>query len=230
MNIFYAPREQVIGNHIELTGQEAKHASKVLRYRKGDQIQIVDGQGGWFDCKIVQITDSSLKAEVQNTKIIEAPLPEIVLAMGLIKKRDRLEFAVEKSVELGVSEIALFRSRHTVKENVRMDRLENTVLSAMKQSLRARLPEVSVLDSLDEVMDRYSEYHILIAHEKEDSQVGIDYSLKSNDKLLLLVGPEGGFSDEEIKFAKKRGAEIISLGKYRLRAETAAIAFLSQFI
>ena len=230
MNIFYAPREQVIGNHIELTGQEAKHASKVLRYRKGDQIQIVDGQGGWFDCKIVQITDSSLKAEVQNYNIIEVPQPEIVLAMGLIKKRDRLEFAVEKSVELGVSEIALFRSRHTVKENVRMDRLENTVLSAMKQSLRARLPEVSVLDSLDEVMDRYSEYHILIAHEKEDSQVGIDYSLKSKDKLLLLVGPEGGFSDEEIKFAKKRGAEIISLGKYRLRAETAAIAFLSQFI
>ena len=230
MNIFYAPREQVIGNHIELTGQEAKHASKVLRYRKGDQIQIVDGQGGWFDCKIVQITDSSLKAEVQNYNIIEVPQPEIVLAMGLIKKRDRLEFAVEKSVELGVSEIALFRSRHTVKENVRMDRLENTVLSAMKQSLRARLPEVSVLDSLDEVMDRYSEYHILIAHEKEDSQVGIDYSLKSKDKLLLLVGPEGGFSEEEIEFAKKRGAEIISLGKYRLRAETAAITFISQFI
>lgn len=230
MNIFYAPESQIHGDVIELTGQEAKHASKVLRYRKGDPIQIVDGLGGWFECKVVQITGSLVKAEIQKSKRIEAPKPEIVLAMGLIKKRDRLEFAVEKSVELGVSEIALFRSRHTVKENVRMDRLENTILSALKQSLRAWLPKVSVLSSLDEVMDGYNEHHFLMAHEKEDTELGVNPDLKSKDKLLLLVGPEGGFSDKEIEMATERGAEIVSLGEYRLRAETAAIAFLSQFI
>ena len=230
MNIFYAPPEQVFGNRIELTGQEAKHASKVMRYREGDSIHIVDGEGGWFDCKITGITNLQIKAEVQNSKQIEAPKPEIILGMGLIKKRDRLEFAVEKAVELGVSEIALFRSRHTVKENVRMDRLENTALSAMKQSLRARLPKVSVMGSMEEVMDTFKDFHNLIAHEKKDAEPGVDPDLKSKDKLILLVGPEGGFSDKEIEMAAERGAEIVSLGKHRLRAETAAIAFLSQFI
>ncbi len=230
MNIFYAPKSQIHGNAIELTGQEAKHASKVMRYREGDSIQIVDGEGGWFDCKIVRITNSQVEAEVQSSKQLDAPKPEIVLGMGLIKKRDRLEFAVEKSVELGVSEIALFRSRNTVKENVRMDRLENTILSAMKQSLRARLPKVSLLDSLEEVMDTFSDFHSLIAHEKEDSEPGVNPGLKSKDKLLLLVGPEGGFSDKEIEMATEGGAGVVSLGKHRLRAETAAISFLSQFI
>lgn len=230
MNIFYAPLSQVFGNYIELRDQEAKHASKVLRYSEGDLITIVDGEGGRYDCKIVQITGSSVKAEIMDSINIKAPAPELVLAMGIIKKRDRLEFAVEKSVELGALEIVLFRSRHTVKENVRMDRLEMTALSAMKQSLRARLPKVSVMDSLSEVMDTFNDYKPLIAHEKEDSEAGVKSVLKSEEKLLLLVGPEGGFSEEEITMARDRGAQIVSLGNYRLRAETAAIAFMSQFI
>jgi len=230
MNIFYAPPSQVFGSHVELTGQEAKHASKVLRYREGDPITIVDGEGSRYECKIVQITGSSVKAEVIDSKKIAAPVPELVLAMGIIKKRDRLEFAIEKSVELGASEIVLFRSRHTVKENVRMDRLEMTALSAMKQSLRAYLPEISICDSLQDVLDSYCSYQALIAHEKVETDAGIGSGLKSKDKLLLLVGPEGGFSDKEIEMATEREGQIVSLGKHRLRAETAAIAFLSQFI
>lgn len=230
MNIFYAPPGNVYETHIELTGQEAKHASKVLRYSEGDHIVIVDGLGGRYECKIVQITGSGVKAEVLGSKKIAAPDPELVLAMGIMKKRDRLEFAVEKSVELGVSAIVLFRSRHTVKENVRMDRLEMTALSAMKQSLRAYLPEISVHNSLQEVLDTYSGYQALVAHEKEEAKAGVSAEFKEKEQLLLLVGPEGGFSDKEIMMATDRGGQIVSLGKHRLRAETAAIAFLSQFI
>ncbi|MGK7371384.1 MAG: RsmE family RNA methyltransferase [Candidatus Halalkalibacterium sp. M3_1C_030] len=230
MNIFYAPPSRIYSSHIELTGQEAKHASKVLRYKEGDPITIVDGEGGRYECKIVQTTGTSVKAEVLGSKNIDAPLPELVLAMGIIKKRDRLEFAVEKSVELGVSEIVLFRSRHTVKENVRMDRLEMTALSAMKQSLRTRLPGISIQNSLQDVLDTFSSYQTLVAHEKEEAKAGISADHKKMEKLLLLVGPEGGFSDNEVKMANDRGAQVVSLGKHRLRAETAAIAFLSQFI
>lgn len=230
MNIFYAPPTRVYDTHIELSGQEAKHATKVLRHREGDSIHIVDGKGGWYECTIVQNTASIVKATIESAKQIPSPDSELVLAMGIIKKRDRLEFAVEKSVELGVQEIVLFRSRHTIKENIRMDRLEMTALSAMKQSLRAYLPEITILDSLESVMDAYTEHQALIAHEKEEGSVGITSEQKKESKNLLLVGPEGGFSDEEIRLAVERGAEVISLGNHRLRAETAAIAFLSQFI
>lgn len=229
MNFFYAPKEQVFGEIIELGDQEAKHAAKVLRNREGDSIVIVDGEGGRYHCEIKQINRAGLKAEIQEKEQLAAPSPRKVLAMGLIKKRDRLEFAVEKAVELGVSDIALFRSRHSVKQNVRMDRLEATVLSAMKQSLRAWLPEVRLYDSLENVLDHFSDYRVLLAHKTE----GIDAAtlltdLEGTEKLLALVGPEGGFSQEEIEFVKDRGAESVSLGNYRLRTETAAIALLSR--
>lgn len=230
MNIFYAPPEQIYAGQIELAGQEAKHASKVMRYRVGDAITIVDGKGGWYDCEIRQINKNIVTAGLISSRRVKAQSPETVLAMGLLKKRDRLEFAVEKAVELGVSEIALFRSRHSVKENVRMDRLEKTVLSAMKQSLQAWLPKVYLYNSLKEVIKHYEEHDYLLAHENTDAISGIPDEVKEHSKLLLLVGPEGGFSKSEIEVAIQQNAKLISLGKNRLRTETAAIAFLSQFI
>lgn len=227
MNIFYAPKEQVFGEIIELGDQEATHAAKVLRYREGDSIVIVDGEGGRYHCEIKQVNLTVLKAKIQEKEQVPILNPLKVLAMGLIKKRDRLEFAVEKAVELGVSDIALFRSRHSVKQNVRMDRLEATVLSAMKQSLRAWLPGVTLYDSLEDIMEHYSDYRMLLAHKagKDTEQLP---DLEGAERLLALVGPEGGFSQQEIEFAKERGAESVSLGNYRLRTETAAITLLSR--
>lgn len=227
MNIFYAPKEQVFGEIIELGDQEAKHAAKVLRYREGDSIVIVDGEGGRYHCEIKQVNRAVLKAKIQEKEQVPISNPLKVLAMGLIKKRDRLEFAVEKAVELGVSDIALFRSRHTVKDNVRMDRLEATILSAMKQSLRTWLPGVTLYDSLEDIMEHYSDYRVLLAHKagKDTEQLP---DLEGTERLLALVGPEGGFSQQEIEFAKERGTESVSLGRYRLRTETAAITLLSR--
>ncbi|NGP76939.1 16S rRNA (uracil(1498)-N(3))-methyltransferase [Balneolaceae bacterium YR4-1] len=230
MNIFYAPPKQVYDSHIELSGQEAKHATKVLRYREGDTINIVDGTGGWYDCTIAQVAGSIVKATIEHAKQISSPTPEIVLAMGIIKKRDRLEFAVEKSVELGVKEIVLFRSRHTIKENIRIDRLEMTALSAMKQSLRAHLPEITILDNVESVLDTYFDHQVLVAHEKAEAKSGISIEQRKKNKTMLLVGPEGGFSEKEIRMTIDKGGQVISLGKNRLRAETAAVVFLSQFI
>lgn len=230
MNIFYAPPGQIYESHLELSGQEAKHASKVLRYQTGDAITVVDGRGGWYEGIVGQITKNSMLVSINDSKTIPNPNPELVLGLGLIKKRDRLEFAVEKAVELGVSEIALFRSRHTVKENVRMDRLKHTALAAMKQSLRAWLPEIQLKSSLTEVLKEYPDCLTLIAHEKAERKAGIREEMLRHEKLLLLIGPEGGFADEEINEALQKGGELISLGSHRLRTETAAITFISQFI
>lgn len=215
---------------MELIGQEAIHASKVLRAREGDALVVVDGKGGRYQGSIRRITKESLQVGVDDKQKIPAPDPLLMLGMGIIKKRDRLEFAVEKAVELGVSRICLFRSERTVKENVRMDRLESTAISAMKQSLRAWLPEISVYDSFEEMLNSFRDTTILIAHEKADQDLKPFSNQFGDGKLFLLIGPEGGFSDREIEKATELGARVISLGSNRLRTETAAVAFLSQFL
>ncbi|MDZ7715663.1 MAG: RsmE family RNA methyltransferase [Balneolaceae bacterium] len=229
MNIFYAPPEQIFGNIIELKGQEARHASKALRYSEGDDIVVVDGKGSRYEGIVQIIEKDSLRVEIRKSKEIEKSAPRLILGLGIIKKRDRLEFAIEKAVELGVAEIILFKSEHTVKQNVRMDRLESTAISAMKQSLQAWLPSIKVVSDLNHLLAQ-SDAKILVAHEKiEDNNPSFEqYKVEKN--LLLLIGPEGGFSEEEISQVLEAGGEKISLGKHRLRAETAVVTFLSQFI
>ncbi|MDX1671363.1 MAG: RsmE family RNA methyltransferase [Balneolaceae bacterium] len=228
MNIFYAPPGQIHEDTLEITGREAHHASRVLRYGEGDAITVVDGEGGWFEGEVGNVYEDILLVKISKREKRERPLPRRILGLAIIKKRDRLEFAVEKAVELGASEIALFRSEHTVKGSVNIDRIESIALSAMKQSLRCWLPEIRQLDSLDAVLQHYADCDILAAHEK--SGVESDIPGDSSGSYLLLVGPEGGFADGEIKNIESSGGRIVSLGKYRLRAETAAIVFLGKFI
>lgn len=234
MNIFYAPPAQIYGDFAELTGGEASHASRVMRAKEGDRLVLVDGQGGRYEGPIVRVMRNSVQIRVESRQHFPPPKPELVLGLGIIKKRDRLEFAVEKAVELGAMQITLFRSEHTIKKKVRTDRLESIALSAMKQSLRSWLPEISVFHSVDKVIAHFSDVQCLLAHEKAGEEAvrvqNSGYANEKEDRLLLLVGPEGGFSSEEVDRAADAGAKIISLGSYRLRAETAAVAFMSQFL
>lgn len=231
MNIFYAPPSQVTSGFVELKDQEAVHASKVLRASEGDLLHVVDGEGCRYRGPIRRITNESVQVEIEHQQQDAPPDPTVILGMGIIKKRDRLEFAVEKAVELGVSRICLFRSQRTIKDNVRMDRLDSIAISAMKQSLRAWLPEISFYQSFENMIDDFSEAAFFAAHEKIDTDVfNIDLAEWENEKLLLLVGPEGGFTSDEIGTLKERNARLVSLGSNRLRTETAAVAFLSQFL
>lgn len=232
MNIFYAPPSQIHDTFAELTGQEANHASKVLRAREGDRLVVVDGLGNRYEGPIMQVTSKRVQVELEDKQYISASQPELILGMGIIKKRDRLEFAVEKAVELGAKHIVLFRSEHTVKKNVRLDRLESIALSAMKQSLRSWLPDISVFYSVNEVIGHFSDAQCLMAYKKASSSIKESHasSLADEERLLLLVGPEGGFSSGEAGHAKEEGARLVSLGSYRLRAETAVVTFMSQFL
>ncbi len=231
MNIFYAPQSQIHNGFIELLDQEARHASKVMRAREGDRLVVVDGKGGRYEGTIRRITKKSIQIEIDDQQQFPPPKPALFLGMGIIKKRDRLEFAVEKAVELGASEIHLFSSEHTIKQNVRMDRLESIAISAMKQSLRAWLPKISLSHSFEEMLDAVPDEQYLVAHEKVDpEESSINLQNLEAEKLLLLVGPEGGFSPDEIGMLKEREARLVSLGNNRLRAETAVVTFLSQFI
>lgn len=232
MNTFYAPPSQINNEFVELHDQEAIHASKVMRAQEGDELVVVDGKGRRYQGPIRKITKKTVQVEIKNEQKIPVADPALILGMGIIKKRDRLEFAVEKAVELGASRICLFRSEHTIKENVRMDRLESKALSAMKQSLRAWLPEISLFHSFEALLDSFPDAKYLAAHEKveADDRKIITPRAGAGEKLLLLVGPEGGFSSDEIAILRQKDVRLVSLGPNRLRTETAAIAFLSQFL
>lgn len=227
-NLFYAPPEDFEGHRqVEITGQEAKHISKVLRFDVGDTIYVSDGLGNIFTCSINRTSKKSVFADIKEVDSHKKPETRKVLAFGAIKKRDRLEFAVEKAVEMDVWEICIFHADHSERSRINQERLQAIVLSAFKQSKRYWLPKIVYLDSLDEVFNHYQDFKPVLAH--MDAEIERPGSLPSKQSLLL-VGPEGGFSDREIELAKGEDAQLISLGYYRLRAETAVIAFLGQYL
>lgn len=226
-NVFFAHPEHVSANRLELVNQEAMHASKVLRFKVGDELYASDGKGNLFKAQVSSLSKKSVLADILETDYDKEPTIKKVLVFGAIKKRDRLEFAAEKAVELGAWEICIFNADHSERSRINEDRLQSIVLSAFKQSKRRWLPEVTYQNSLDEVFEYYPNYHPVMAHVEAGAHQPENLS---HDKNLLLVGPEGGFSEREVELAKQKDTQMISLGKNRLRAETAALTMLSQFL
>ena len=226
MNLFFVQPEDLQSNSFRLRDQEAHHAAHVMRLQPGDHIALTNGKGLFIQGKIESISRNEVQGNITQQQNIEPENHSLILGLGLIRKRDRLEFAIEKAVELGVSKILLFHSDHSEQAPLKVKRLKLIAQSAMKQSLRYYLPQITVLDKLSEVLS-FTDYDaIYIAHEKAEPQLRMEPTTLSG-KLLLLVGPEGGFSEREVEEAMQCGANMISLGKHRLRAETAAIKLLS---
>lgn len=225
MNIFYAPPPQIHESLIELKGQEAVHASKVLRYGKDDDIIVVDGQGTYYEGMIRCVSNDFVQIETTLTK--RQKQPKAKLAVGIIKKQSRLEFIVEKAVELGIREINFFRGEHSVKQNVRRERLTSVAISAMKQSLQAWLPGIHQFESLHSVIDHHSACNFIAGRQSADKT--FTTAQKNSNGKLLLVGPEGGFSAEEFALLQNHQTDFVGLGPNRLRTETAALSMLVQF-
>lgn len=212
---------------LRIDGDENFHLSRVLRVRVGESILATDGAGKTLRCVV-----ESLGREVSTCKVLEeftdlnAPPREFCIAMALLKPMSKLETALEKCTELGARRFLLFNSERSEKVKARPDRLRTIVRSAVKQSLRSRIPEVEFPDNLEEVAKAGGQYAAkLVLHEKADSMVTDRISaLSSGETVLSLIGPEGGFSENEIAFLNENGYGSFSLGAARLRSETAAIS------
>lgn len=227
MNQFYVASNQISENTLTLEGQEAKHAAKVLRKGVGQSITATDGEGRRYTGTIESIRKDRVTVHIEKAEQYRKPDHEIILSLGLIRKRDRLEFAAEKATELGVTSICLFRGDHTEPFNVRMDRVESAVVSAMKQSLRVFLPEIKLFNSIDDLAGFLSEdVQFIVANQQGDFNT--DITLNSQSKALF-IGPEGGLSLREKNILQERNAVSISLGDFRLRAETAAMVLSERF-
>ena len=227
MQLFYFPTVTGDFEMIELRGDEVHHISKVLRHKSGDQIHFTNGAGKLFKVELIQVSGKSLVCKQIESKSYPNPyFSSISLAIGIMKQRDRLEFAIEKAVEIGVGRIILFNADRSERSNIKESRIQSIIEAAMKQSLQVYLPELVIARSVDEVLE-LNFGHPLVAHEQVQESQSMS-QLTSKDPVVLFVGPEGGFSDREIDLLNQKSAAIIGLGDNRLRAETASLVFLTQ--
>ncbi len=222
---YFIPPENIQGNHVVLPADEAKHAGQVLRKRVGDTITAVDGAGGWYAIELTEVAKRHVAGEIKETKQeVGEPAFELTIGLGLLKNQKRFEVFVEKAVELGVSRIIPMQTARTEKSSLRSERMHNILVAAMKQCGRSRLVQFDAVTEWDTVLGLRAFDQRFICHEKVAGEGALlDVLQPDATSALMLVGPEGGFSEEEIERAIARGYTPVSLGTRRLRAETAAI-------
>lgn len=228
--LFYVPPQQVQPEVLTVQGDEFHHLSHVLRKRTGDGFSATDGRGNVFDCLIDQIQKDSLTARIiKKKRFVGEPVLKLTLALALLKK-GRFEWVVEKATEVGVSAFIPLQTERTVLRGSAANtrRCERIALAAMKQSNRSLLPSIASVQTFETVCRQSGGYSLkLLAHEKT-SDVDLDRVMAHQDRqyaksAILCIGPEGGFTEDEVTFAKESGFAVFGLGPRRMRSETAAI-------
>ncbi|MGX8712385.1 MAG: 16S rRNA (uracil(1498)-N(3))-methyltransferase [bacterium] len=236
MQLFYCKDISATG-FCTLDAEESRHAVRVLRLREGDEINVTDGRGNLYRCRIVVADDRACTVEAveQDFSILNSQF-SIHLAVAPTKNPSRMEWLVEKAVEIGVGEITLLNCDHSERSFLKTDRLEKLAVSAMKQSLHTLLPPihpaVNLSDWLNSHIHTFTHSHIqrFIAHcEANKPRIPLATALQPGKYTIVLIGPEGDFSEEEIALALECGFQPVSLGPSRLRTETAALYAITAF-
>ena len=222
MNLFYQPLIQE-GIHY-LDTAESKHSTKVLRKRIGDNLDITDGKGFLYHARITKADIHQCAFEITE-KIASPPQDySIHIAISPTKNTDRIEWFVEKVVEFGVDEITLIECDHSERMHIKLERLEKLAISAMKQSLKYKLPSISGPIEVSDIIRRATAPAKFIAHVDPKNPNHLKNLAAPTTQYLILIGPEGDFSEGELKLAAEHDFKKVSLGSSRLRTETAGIA------
>jgi 16S rRNA (uracil1498-N3)-methyltransferase len=214
-----------------LTGDEGRHAARVQRLTVGEALRVADGRGRWLDCRVAEVRADGLRLSVLARRRERAPQPRLVVVQAL-PKGDRGEVAVEMLTELGVDEVVPWAAARCVAQwrgargAKALDRWRRTAREAAKQSRRAWVPAVAELASTEQVAGRLAAATALVLHEEGDTRLA-DFALPGAADVVLVVGPEGGISDEELTVFTAAGAETVRLGAPVLRTSTAGVAALA---
>jgi 16S rRNA (uracil1498-N3)-methyltransferase len=215
---------------VVLVDDEHFHLSRVLRVRPGEKVLATNGSGKSLLCVVRVIGKRESECEVvEEFENLNSPPRHFCIAMSLLKPMSKLEMALEKCTELGAGSFLLFHSERSEKIQPRLDRLEGIIKSAVKQSLRSSLPGLKFVESLAEAAASGRSYNErIVLHEKSGNMIKSHIlQMKTDGSVIALIGPEGGFSEKEIALLIENGYKDFSLGKTRLRSETAAIAIAS---
>ena len=220
---FYSPE---IEDSPYLPEGESNHCCRVLRMKRGDLIPVTDGKGNRYECEIIEDNPRKTELRIISKKKDEGSRDyKVTLAVAPTKNSDRMEWLMEKATELGVDKVVLLRCMRSERKVQKTERLQKVMISAMKQSLSCRLPELTELTDFKE----------FIALQEKDSQKFFGYCAEGVERrdfkeeitpgrdIVILIGPEGDFTPEEVAVAMKKGFLPVTFGKRRLRTETAAL-------
>jgi 16S rRNA (uracil1498-N3)-methyltransferase len=224
MQIFYAPG--ITGNMWVLDEKESRHCIRVLRMTEGTPVKVIDGKGNLYE-GVISLADQKKCVITINNVIreFEKRNYQLHIAISPLKNPERFEWFVEKSVEIGIDEITPLICKNTEKQRIKPDRINSIIISAMKQSLKASMTILNEVISFEDFIQKGFKGKKLISHCKSDlERVKIDNDYAKGDDVIILIGPEGDFSDYEISRAQAAGYRPVHLGKSRLRTETAGIA------
>ncbi len=233
VRFFYVPNASSVN---ELPEEEAQHAVRVLRMEMGDEMMLMDGEGVFYRAIVTEATKKRCLYRIEETLPQERQWqPHLHLAMAPTKNMDRTEWFAEKATEIGFDELTFLRCRWSERTVIKTERVEKILVSAMKQSHKAWKPILNEMVDfkafLQEIKERESrngkvmQKFICHCYEEEGlgEKVALKDALKSGEDVLVMVGPEGDFSIDEVKMAEANGFQSVSLGKSRLRTETAAL-------
>ncbi len=222
MYLFYVP--DLDTTDCFLTEEESRHCVKVLRLQKDDQIEIVDGKGNFYHAKITVPDPKKTRFSIVKAKQEFGKRNHYLhIAVAPTKNIERLEWFIEKATEIGIDEITPVLCHHSERKIINHDRLNKVITSAVKQSLKAYHPQLNQLASFPSLVTTQTEAQKWIAHCADTEKVSIKEALLPQKKYLILIGPEGDFSPQEINLALENGFQAITLGNSRLRTETAAL-------
>lgn len=221
MHIFYTPHIQTSR---ELPEEEAAHAIRVLRLKAGDEVMLTDGKGCFYRARIDTASAKRCTVHIEET-LPQPPLwkGHLHLAVAPTKNMDRMEWLVEKATEIGFDELTFLDCRFSERHIVKMERIAKIVTAAVKQSLKARMPRLNAMTDFHTFVSLPRNGQKFIAHCHEEEKTPLADSLRAGEESLILIGPEGDFSEQEVEEAQANGFIPVSLSRSRLRTETAAL-------
>jgi 16S rRNA (uracil1498-N3)-methyltransferase len=222
MKLFFG---NINSDFAELSEEESKHFIKVLRGKIGDEIFVTDGNGNLAKGKVSQINSKSVEVEIfKILENFEQKPYKLHIAIAPTKNMERTEFFLEKATEIGIDEITFLKTFHSERKNINLERCRKIVQSAVKQSLKAYLPKINDLIKFADFIKQNHSENKLTAHCNADfERKEFKKIIQPKTDYLILIGPEGDFSNDEIELAEQNNFTAISLGSQRLRTETAAL-------
>jgi len=220
MKLFYG---EISDNKAMINEEEQQHIVKVLRMKTGEAIHVTDGRGNVASGKLI-IEGKKANIEVSGIKMGSPGFnPRLHIAIAPTKNIDRIEFFVEKAVEMGISEISIIITEKTERKNINIDKIRKQAVAASKQSLRFHFPLINDAVKLTDFLKNTDPEHTFVAHCHENLERIDLKSIPSCEQLTFLIGPEGDFSEREIAFLAENQIKAVSLGNQRLRTETAGV-------
>jgi 16S rRNA (uracil1498-N3)-methyltransferase len=216
IELYYTPPDFIVENEITISGDEFKHAVKVMRNSVGDNLYVSNGNGTIYLSKISSIKKEVLNAHITKSYEYKNVAKDLVFCIPKLKNPERLKFALEKCVELGITRFKIFESKHTISKTNNLKRLEKIALSAMKQSLRSFLPQIE-FETLNQILVTEGDKIVFDQKGKNDFMTGKEIT----ESAYFIFGPEGGFDQSEIVLFSKE--KVFKLSNNRLRTETAIV-------